>query len=139
MSITALRPYFKTRCETVGLKQHMDVFNLDNIPSSVMDLSYHIGAPRIDGTKLNQNDQEISASIDISFFIKGARLVSDAIDKAISKSNDLIVEAQKPVNRIGVLIKNVSLSSVIYEPIDASNDNSVKCTVSFNCVLTIQL
>lgn len=137
MSLLDIRPYFKSRCEAVGLKQHMDVFNLDNIPSTFIDYSYHISVPKFDGIKLNQNDQEIQSNIIVSFFIKGHRSVTDAIDKSISKTNDLIVEVEKPQNRLGVNLKNVTLVSVNYDPVGSTNDNIIKTSIEFRVYLTI--
>jgi hypothetical protein len=139
MSLTLVRPYFKARCLAVGLTEHTDVFNFQNVPSSIVDYSFHVEFFSANGVKLNQHDQEITIPCNVSFYVKGYRNPAEGMDKAIAKCEALIKEVLAPANRLGQCLKNVTLGSVAFEPIAASNDNSIKVQISFNVFTSLAL
>lgn len=139
MSLSLVRPYFKARCLAVGLTEHPDEFNIDNIPSTIIDKSFHVGLTSANGDKLNQNDQEISAPVEVVFYYKGFRDPSDGLDKAIAKSEELIKEAERPSNRLGACIKNVNLNSIVYEALSLGNDNVIRTRIVFNIKTSLAL
>lgn len=136
MSMTLVKPFFKARCLAVSLTEHPDGFAIDNIPSTLIDRSFHINFSSVTGRKLNQNDQEVEGSVEVVFYIKGYRNVSEGIDKAIEKAEALVKEVEKPANRLGSSLKLVTFQTMQLEPIDASNDNAIRARLVFN-VLTI--
>lgn len=138
MSLTAIRPYFKARGEAVGLKYNSDVFNNENIPSNILDKSFGVSFNNVRGQKLNQQDQEMSVAVEITLFIKGYRSIVDGLDRAVLLSENLVKEVEKPSNRLGTSIKNVSLSSIDFSPVE-SNDNIVTAKILFNVFLSIGL
>jgi hypothetical protein len=139
MSLTLVRSYFRARCVAKGLVEHPDAFNIDNIGSTIIDGSFHVGFFSANGLKLNQNDQEIEASVEVVFYTKGYRTPSDALDKAILKAEDLIKECEKPSNRIGSGIKNVFLNNIVFEPIADSNDNAIRTRISFSIITILEV
>lgn len=139
MSFEAIRPYFKARCEAVGLSEHDDSFNIDNIPDTIIDDSFHISFDSFNGIKSNQNDQEISVPVSVVFYKKGFRYPSEGIDNALIKAEALIKEAQSTTNRLGTVIKNVTTSDGVVEPITLANDNIVRVKIVFNVTLVLFL
>lgn len=139
MSLTLVRPYFKARCLAVGLTEHTDVFNFQNIPSSISNYSFHVEFTSASGVKLNQHDQEITIPCNVSFYVKGYRNPAEGMDKAIAKCEALIVETLLPANRLGQCLKNVTLSSVTFEPLAGSNDNTIKVQIGFTAFTSLAL
>lgn len=139
MSLSLIKPYLRARCLAVGLAEHPEPFNQENLPSTIIDKSFQISLTSANGVKLNQNDQEMSSTVGLIFYLKGFRDPDLALDKAIEKSEALIREVEKPVNRLGVCLKNVSLSDINYEALALSNDNVVKTTINFNFVTNLNL
>jgi hypothetical protein len=139
MSMTAVRSYFKSRCLAVGMKEHDDGFNEDNVASTVLDNSFHILLGNFSGRKLNQSDQEMDCSVTVSFWVKGFRKPNEGIDKAVLKSEALLKETLKNSNRLGQSIKNISLGGVSFSALSDDNDNAVKCTMSFTALITLAI
>ena len=131
MSLTAVKPYFKSRCSAVGLSLHPEPFDTNDIPSSILDKSFQVGFTDGSGTKLNQNDQEIDIPVRVIFYVKGYRNIDDGQDRAIEKLEQLIKEIEKPENRLGGLLKNVVLSGFLIEPISNDNDNAIRTILNF--------
>ena len=138
MSLKQSYNYFRARCKVVGLREWSDGFNSDNIPSSIIDKSYHIKQGQITGIKLNQNDQEVNFPIVLEVFVKGFRDPYSAIETSAELVEDILIECLKATNRVtqGNGIKNITFESAIFEPISANNDNAVKTTINFR-VLSI--
>lgn len=141
MSLSGARSYFRGRADAIGLKEWADGINFENIPSSVIDRSYHIQAGSGSGTKLNQNDQELSFDVTVRIFMKGYRDSASAVDSAIKMTEDLIKETVSAKNRLTQSngIKNIVLSSFNFEAFDQSNDNLVIASVTFRVVSTLGL
>lgn len=141
MSMTAVRGYFRSMANSLSLKEWKDGFNIENIPSTVMNKSYHISQGIATGVKLNQNDQEISFPITIEIFNKGYKDVSSAIDSSIDLAEDLITTCVAPANRLTQTtgIKNIFFEDASFEPLDVSNDNSVIAKVTFRVVSILGL
>lgn len=139
MSFEVVRPYFKTRCENVGLVEHDDAFNLDNIPDSILDDSFHVAFNSFLGVKSNQNDQEVSVPVTVVFYKKGFRYPNEGVDSALIKAEALIKEVQSPTNRLGTTIKNVTTVDGNIEPISLANDNIIRVRIVFNVILVLGL
>lgn len=142
MSLILIKPYFRDRAKAIGLKELTDVqdlFDVENIPSSIIDNSFVVIFSSASGRKLNQNTQEISIPVDVVFYIKGFRYPNEGFDKAILKAEALIKETEAPANRLGQCIKNVSLSQINFEQFSTDNDNLIRVRVSFEAIMDLGL
>lgn len=137
MSMTLVRSYFRSRCLAVGLKEHTDAFNDENIPSTYLDNSFHVLLNDFSGVKLNQSTQEINCDVTVSFWVKGFRNPTAGLDSAVSKSETLLKEVLKNSNRLGQCLKNVVFNNVSYEALSDDNDNAIKVTMSFTAFTDI--
>lgn len=138
MSITAVKSYFRSRCTAVGLKEWKDGFAFDNIPSNIIDKSYHLEIGPAVGVSLNQNDQEINCQIIVRIFVKGFRDPASGIDTALSLTENLLEQSLAANNRLTQTsgIKQVTFENVNFEPPQGNNDNLIIASVQFR-VLTI--
>lgn len=142
MSLTAVRPFIRSVANSKGFREWTDAFNIENIPSTILNKSYHIANPTFNGVRLNQLDQEVESNVELKLIFKGYRNPADAIDTAISDSENLLKEMLKPANRVGQAgvnnIKNVVLDSIGLEQFDISNDNVVVATVNLTIFVIIK-
>ena len=90
MSLTAVRTYFRARMNERSYAEHVDGFNIDNIPSTLLHKSYHLLSGPVRPIKQNQEVIELTSEITIRFFLKGYRKPSEAIDLAIAEEEALI-------------------------------------------------
>jgi len=139
MSFALVRPYFRARCKVVGLTEHVDAFNNDNIPSTIIDKAFHLGAPGGSSRKLNQNDHEFDIDFEFSVYFKGYRNPSEGLDRAIETIETLVKEIEKPSNRLGTCLKNVVTQSINFESLADSNDNAIRARISCNIVTSLSL
>jgi len=137
MSMVLVRPYFIARAKAVGLKEHLDAFNEENVASTTVNNSFHVLLSSFAGRKLNQHDQEIDCGVTLTFWIKGYRKPIEALDAAVQKSETLLKEVVKNSNRLGQCLKNVVFNNVSYEPLSEDNDNAIKVTMTFTAFTSI--
>jgi hypothetical protein len=137
MSMTLVKAYFAARCRAVGLSEHTDGFNEENIAASNIDNSFHILLGSFSGRKLNQSDQEIDCPVIVSFWVKGFADPAEGIDRAVQLGETLLKETLKNSNRLGQCLKNVTFSSMSVEPLSTDNDNAIKVSMSFTAFTSL--
>jgi hypothetical protein len=142
MSFSTLRNYFEDRMITVDseLKEWEDAFNIDNIPSSILDKSWHI---EFNPFSYNTGGAHTCLSFDcpvtLNVFFKGYRNPKEAIDTALIFADAIIKECTKPVLRLNQpKIKNVLPSLVSVRELDVTNDNAAILEIQFNCEVRIE-
>jgi len=142
MSLTKVKPYFKSVAEGQGFTIWPDGFNFENIPENLIDRAYHLELDNFSGEGQNQQDQEMLVPIIVRCFFKGFRDPDGAIDTAIQKAEDLITDAVKPSNRLTQYangIKNVVFINGGAIPIAESNDNTILLELNFSVRVILQI
>lgn len=139
MSLTLVRSYFRTRMNELNFKEWKDGFNFENIPSTLLNNSYHIESNQTKGEKLNQNDQVILSTVSIRLFKKGYKDPASAIDLTIQDQENILLEILNPQNRIGGGIKTIKYLGSNIEPLNTDNDNAIILKLDFECLITLGL
>ena len=131
MSLTEVRPYFRTRLESLNFHEWTDGFNFEEIPESIIDRAYHLTVGSLGLIEVNHTINKIAYPILLRVYLKGFRDPASAIDDAISEGEDIICEVTKITNATQQGIKDVVFGS--FEPIPKSetNDNIVLLDFSF--------
>lgn len=133
MSWSLVRPYFKTHLEARSHQEWPDGFNTENIPSSLLDKSYHVDINPIVGNSQNQSDQESTLTVTVKTFYKGYRYPQEAKDVAISEAEEIMKLCVKPSNRtLTTGLLNVVFDDLDIDAIGESNDNAVVATASYS-------
>lgn len=137
MSLTAVRPYFRTHLDSLSFKEWTDAFNVENIPSNLIDGSYHL--QMLQGTleKHNMTALEINQPLTVRLFRKGFRDPASAVDQVLTDSENILNLVLKPSNRLTGSLKNVSFSSLLIQESSDSNDNLVMLTLEFNVLVIL--
>lgn len=139
MSLSLIRAYFRQHMITLGFKEWKDAFNFENIPSTILNNSFHIESFSTRGVKLNQNDQEILSSIAIRLFKKGYRDPAQGVDLVIVDQESILLEILAHTNRIGGGIKTIKYIGSQIEQLNTDNDNAIMLKLDFECLITLGL
>lgn len=142
MTFSTIRTYFEERMATVDseLKEWEDAFNIDNIPSSILDKSWHIQFnPFSYNTGGAHTCLSFTCPVTLNVFFKGYRNPKEAIDTALIFADAIIKECTKPVLRLNQpKIKNVLPSLVSVRELDTTNDNAAVLELQFNCEVKVE-
>ncbi len=136
MSLTNIKPYFRSRLDFLGFNEWDDAFNVDNIPETTLDNAYHILLPSITGGSINQLDQPTSSAVEVLLFLKGYRNSNEAIDQAILNVETILKDVCNVVNRTSVLL-NVVFDEATIDKINNANDSSVVLTLNFTAFVQV--
>lgn len=139
MSMTSVRPYFRSVMNARGYKEHKDGFNDENIGRNVIDKAYHIKANDFRGLNLNQTIQEVNCPVTVTAFIKGLSDISAAIDRAILEGESIVKDACATQKRLTGQVKNCTYEDMVLEAASEDNDNIVKMTIRFNVLVMIDV
>lgn len=142
MSFSLIKPYFRARMAAVGYtNEHREAVNLQNVPATAIDRSFHILVQGSSGVSANLSDQVVNASVVVSVFFAGWLDELAAIDDATSEAETILKSCVKISERVTGVddLRNISFVSHSVAAVDESNDNIMVLTLEFNalCVFNI--
>lgn len=136
--LVAVRPLFRTRLRALGLTEWTDAFATDNIPSTILNNSFHLDTSA--GSRrgaYDQNHQECEQELTVRVFLKGYRYPADAVDDALEWLDDILEDVLDPAVRAGAAIKNIYANNWEINPLAESNDNAVVLEIRFSCLIIV--
>jgi hypothetical protein len=136
MSLSNIRPYFRERLELLGFSEHEDGFNVENIPKTKLNKSFHISVPSIQGGAINHTHQDTVSGVEVSLFFCGFRNVGLAIDDAILSVETIVKDVCRVSNRTRDVL-NVVFEGAEFNPLNDQDDNSVAVTMSFTAQVVL--
>ena len=137
MGLSAIKPWFKERLETLEFEEHVDGFNTDNLGDIDLDRAFHIRPVTINGGPINHSDQKTESEVEVKVFFKGGRDASEAIDWAILGVEQIVKECCNIKRRTSNGLLNVVFERARIEPRSNDNDNSVLVTFDFTVSVLI--
>lgn len=136
MSLSNIYPYFRSRMKGLGYEEWPDGFNRDNIPSTIRNKSFHILTPDMVGGTVNQNHQDTSTSVSISFIINGYRDPTEAKEKAMLELEKIIKDIINIRNRTATLL-NVIFEGANMDALNSNDDNQVLVDMNFTAIVVL--
>ena len=136
MSLTSVLPYFRSVMTTaLNHREWKDAFSDDNIPSTIIDRSYHLLLGESSNIKQNQDLIEVLQPVSVKLYIKGFRDTSEGRDRAVQYQEAAIKEALETDRRGAAYtgIKNVLYQGGGLTELSTDNDNLIRITLNFNC------
>ncbi len=139
MSLTAVRSHFREKLNSLKLREWTDGFDVENIPSTLFDRAYHIGAPSGNNVLLNQGALTITGTFEVKLFLKGFRNNALAIDQAIEAAENAIKECSLAATNAKGNLKKITPGQLTIEPYAATNDNAVIVNITFEAMVVLQI
>ena len=138
MSLSKVIPYFRDKMTLLGYTEWEDEFNIENIPRSQLDSTYHIEIGLITGSEASHTcfDFDFPVTITIHSCITNASGSSKAAEEMLEVSDNILCSLlllEDRYSQEGFL--KVTPTSVDFEPISSSNDNVIKVRLEFGVFL----
>lgn len=130
MSLSNIKPYFRSRLDGLGFTEWLDGFSTDNIPQTILNQAYHILVESTDGGPINHTHQDTNSRVRVRLFYRGYANPSVALDEALVGVETIVKDVCKVANRTSMLL-NVIFESADYQPLNEDNDNSVLVEMVF--------
>lgn len=133
MSISLIKPYFTQQLNALGLTEWTDAFGEDNLPSTVVDRSYHQRVVNVSGTSINQETLEYLVNHELKIYFKSFNDTDLGVDNALIESESVIVKCCNLPDYSTAGLKGVFLDSMDVSPFDNEvNDNLMVATIQFS-------
>lgn len=139
MSFQAARSHFRSVMDALGYNEWTDGFNIEDIPSSIIDGSYHLTSYSANAVSHNHIDLSVNQRMQITVFRKGYKDFASGIDILNEDADTIFGSLLSPTNRLTTAIKSIKFVSMAIEPLADSNDNSAKLTLDFDCLVFFNL
>lgn len=130
-SLSAIKPWFRNRLESLDFEEHVDGFDTDNIGEIDIDRVYHVRPLTVTGGPINHTDQRTETDVELKVFFKGGTNADSAIDDAIIEVEQIVKECCNVKNRTSDGLLNVIFQRAEIEPRSVDNNNSVLVTFDF--------
>lgn len=117
--------------ESLGYSEWRDGFNSENIPSSLLDNSFHIVSGDVSPT-VNHQGHEFECPITIRIFKKGFLDPVSAIDDSYVDVETIYAEILSPSNRLGSSVHDIVPTGISVSPLTLQNDNAAVIDIQFN-------
>lgn len=141
-SLATVRPYFELAMKAVDkkFKQHEDAFNIDNIPSSLLDCAWHLGIPNGSMVSFNQSCLSYNLPVTLNVWVKGYRTTLEAVDSGLKKAEAIIKECCRHSKRLNqTFIKNVLPTGFTVSALSGTDDNIARIELTFTILVHIDI
>lgn len=125
--------------EDNGFEEWKDAFNIENIPSSRLNKSFHTNLSRVTKRTLEQNMLQMTSSVEVTWFIKGFKYPKDAKTEAYKLIEKLYIKLLNVVVRTTSGVTNIIPVDTTIEAINVTNDNIVIVKMSFDVLTYLDL
>lgn len=138
MSLTNVKPYFRTRLDTLNYVEWPDGFNFENIPSNLLDRAYHLTIGSITSGPADNKRHIFTMPIVARIFLKGFVDPAAKIDDAVSQAETILASLLSIDDRLGTDIKDIVPDAIDIVPLDGSNDNHLILEMNFTAVINCE-
>ncbi len=140
-SFDLVRPYFRARMDSLGYREWADQFEIDNVPETIADKSYHIKSRIIDANSQSMQPLVCDQEAVLTVIFRGFTSVMLAEDAAHVGLDTIVKDLLKPSNRLSGTdgLRNVTFRRAEIDAINLENDNSIKLTITFNCLTAVDI
>lgn len=133
MSVTVIKPYITGKLAGLGYTEWQDAFGEDNLPSTLIDKSFHYKTASVSGTSFNQETIEYNVVVEVKIYFKGFNSTGSALDQSLADCEVVIADVQNVADVATAQIKGLFFDSMTLDPLDeALNDNIIVATLIFN-------
>lgn len=137
MSLTLVRPYFRTRLDSLGYNEWTDGFDFENIPETILDGAYHLEIGTLSSIGVEHTMIDMEYPLTVRLYLKGFRDPASAIDESISQGEAIVCDITKIVNANQQGIKGVEFSTMQPIPKSDNNDNIILLEMEFTARVII--
>ena len=124
--------------DAISYNEWRDGFNVENIPSTVLDKSYHVESGDISTTASSHQPHRFDCSITLRVFFKGYGDPIQAIDDAYLYCEGILAEILDPANRLNNPLTDVQPQGISVNPLTLQNDNAVILEINFLAITFIK-
>ena len=138
MSLSAVRPFFRTRLNALGFKEHSDAFDDTNREQSKLEKLYRLESGPVTGGPASQSIHEFEFDITVIITLRGKRDNIDLVDRAFEVSEDVLEDVLQEDVRNGTDIKDIFPGSITVAPYSANDDNDLTLSMGFTGIVICQ-
>lgn len=138
MSLSAVRPFFRTRLNALGFTEHTDAFDDENREQTRLEKLYRLESGPVASGPANQTVHEFEFDITLVITLRGKRDNVDLVDRAFEVSEDILEDVLQESVRIGTDIKDIVPSTISVAPYTGSDDNDLILSMGFTGIVLCQ-
>jgi hypothetical protein len=125
MALANVYELIQTKVESLGFTPWEDAFQIDNIPSTIQDKSFHVEIGSIGGEPADHTTHRFTFPMLIRVIRRGFRYPSEAKSQAMVDADSILAGLLEPAFRllVGEDVKDLVPAGVELREFSGSNDN----------------
>lgn len=137
MALAGVLPAIANEIRGAGFVEWKDAFPIDNIPSTIIDRSFHVEMGTVSSTAANQRSHVFRMPITVQVLRRGFRDAHAAREGCMIDSDLILAALLSESFRFSIVddVKNLSPLSIDLSPISSSNDNDFILTLRFEALI----
>lgn len=135
MSLTKVRPLFRSTIDALGYKEWRDYINFENIPSTLFDKSYHLQTDSIGGSTASQLVYTFSFDLNVRLFRKSYNDTVEVHEQLISDVENIHTNLLELITRTRGDVFDIVPTSTTFDPLFNDVDNWQMATVGYSVIV----
>ena len=135
MSLADVRPFFRSRLNALGYKEHSDAFDDNNRPKNLLEKLYRIESGPLNGGPANQSVHTFDFDVTIQVTLRGGRDNVSLVDRGFVVAEEILADVLQVEVRNGTNIKDIIPGSISIAPFDVTDDNDCILSLGFTGVV----
>lgn len=137
MALANVYEIIQTKVESLGFTPWEDAFQIDNIPSTIQDRSFHTEIGSIGGEAANHHTHRFVFPIILRVIRRGFRYPSEAKSEAMIDADTILTGLLAPSFRllVGEDVKDLVSTGIELREFSGSNDNILVLEVRIEALI----
>lgn len=138
MGLANVLPYFRECLCDLGYEEWEVEIDSENPPKTINEKSFRLTMGNVTIAPARHTTFSFTVPVVLNLYFNTHRDPVEGMDCALEDTDLVLCNLLDVEKRYGSVLKSVSPTSIIYEAIDATNDNILKAVIDFDIVLELE-
>jgi len=136
MSLASVRPFFRSRLNALGFKEHIDAFDDENRAQNKLEKLYRLESGPASGSPSSQTVHIFEVPIALVITLKGVGDKNvDLSDRAWIVAEEVLADFLPIATRNGTAIKDIVPGDISISPYSVTDDNDLILNMAFTATV----
>ena len=138
MSLTKILPYFSDCLNSLSYEEWNTELDSESPPNTILEKSFQTKMGSITIESASHTTFKNTVPIELNLWFKTYADPAKGLNDALQKVEEVLCCLLDAKTRYGSDIKSISPTNIVFEAIDATNDNVLKAVLDFDVVIEVE-
>lgn len=138
MGLCDVMPYFREKLCSQGYKEYDSELESDDVPKTIAEKSFKMDLGNITAGASRHTSFQFLVPVELVLYFHTYLNKAKGVDEAVEKVDDILALILDESSRYGSSLKAIEPTSILFEAVDESNDNTLRCVLDFDVKLELE-